>query len=200
MGISQSYPGIADSLFTRVQQRVLGILFGQPDRSFQGAELIRLARSGTGAVHREVTRLAETGLISMAKVGSQKFYRANRESPVFPELHGLILKTVGLREPIAEALDQFKKHIRAAFVFGSFAKRNETANSDVDLMIIATGVGYPELFVALERPKLQLHRTINPTVMTPSEWKRKLASGNAFVTRVKAQPKLFILGSEDSIS
>ena len=200
MGMNISDSGIADSLFTSVQQRVLGILFGQPDRSFQGAELIRLARSGTGAVHRELMRLTSSGLISMSKVGNQKFYRANRESPVFHDLHGLVIRTVGLRGPIADALRGFEKQIRAAFVYGSFAKGKETARSDVDLMVIAKGVEYPELYGALEGPQSLLHRTINPHLMTPADWKRKLARENAFVTKVKAQPKLFIVGSEDVIA
>src|SRR5437868_1067082 len=85
--------GFASVLFTPVQQRVLGLLFGQPERRFQGAELIRLAASGTGAVHRFVTRLAESGLVTVERVGNQKHYQANRESSVFAELHGLITKT-----------------------------------------------------------------------------------------------------------
>jgi hypothetical protein len=84
-------------LFTPVQQRVLGLLFGQPDRRFQSGELIRLAASGPGAVHRFLTRLADSGLNTVERVGNQKHYQANRDSPVFEELHGLIVKTSGLR-------------------------------------------------------------------------------------------------------
>jgi len=199
MGIAAREIGIAESLFTSVQRRVLGILFAQPDRSFQGAEVIRLARSGTGAAHRELTRLAGSGLLSTTKIGSQKFYKANRKSPVFRELHGLIVKTVGLRQPIADALAPLTDQIRAAFVFGSFAKGKEHAESDIDLMVIARGVEYPDLFQALERAEAVLHSKINPHLITPSDWKRKLAAGNAFVRKVQAQPKLFVIGSDDSI-
>ena len=91
---------LASALFTPVQRRVLALLFGQPQRRFQSAELIRLARSGTGATHRQLQRLASSGLVLVTKEGNQKYYQANRESPIFPELHGLILKTVGIVEPI----------------------------------------------------------------------------------------------------
>ena len=86
--------GLADALFTRGQQRVLGILFSQPDRSFPATELISLAGVGTGAVHRELTRLVESGLVTVTPVGRQRRYQANRESPLFSELHSLVLKTV----------------------------------------------------------------------------------------------------------
>ncbi len=81
--------GLADALLTPVQQRVLGVLFGQPDRTYQSAELIRLARSGTGAVHRQLSRLEAAGLLTATRVGNQKHYQARRDSPVFAELHGL---------------------------------------------------------------------------------------------------------------
>src|SRR6266545_6585662 len=109
---------LAGALFTPVQQRVLGLLFGQPDRRFQSAELIRLARGGTGAVHRQLARLAAVGLVTVTRSGNQKHYQANRESPVFTELHGLIVKTVGVAEPLRRALKAKAGEIRAAFVYG----------------------------------------------------------------------------------
>src|SRR5215468_5296995 len=86
--------GLADALFTPVQQIVLGLLFGQPERRFQSAELIRLAGSGTGAVHRQLQRLAESKLVTVEHEGNQKYYRANGQSAIFAELQGLIRKTV----------------------------------------------------------------------------------------------------------
>ncbi len=87
-----------------MQQRVLGLLFGQPDRRFQSAELIRLAKGGVGAVHRQLSRLAASDLLTVTRTGNQKHYQARRDSPVFEELHGLIVKTVGVAAPLREAL------------------------------------------------------------------------------------------------
>ena len=89
----QPVTGLGGVLFTPVQQRVLGLLFGQPERRFQSSELIRLAASGTGAAHRLLTRLADSGLVNVERVGNQKHYQANRTSPIFAELHGLIAKS-----------------------------------------------------------------------------------------------------------
>ena len=190
---------LADALFTPVQQRVLGMLYGQPARRFQSSEVIRLAGSGTGAVHRLLTRLAETGLVTAERVGNQKYYQANAASPVFGELAGLIRKSVGLALPLQEALAPLAEQITTAFVYGSVARGEERAASDIDLMVIATGLDYPTLYEALQVAEKQLARTINPTLMTPAEWKRKRGQTDSFTARIASLPRLFLIGSEDDL-
>src|SRR6185436_10782044 len=124
---------LADALFSPVQQRVLALLFGQPERSFRSTEVIALAGSGTGAAHRQLVRLADSGLVTATRVGNQKHYQANRDSPIFSELHGLVVKTMGLVGPLEEALAPFRERIQVAFVYGSIAKGTDTAQSDIDL-------------------------------------------------------------------
>src|SRR5437867_609450 len=130
-------PGVADALFAKVQQRVLGVLFGNPRRSFYANEVTALARSGTGAVQRELRRLEASGLVTVTRVGNQKHYQANPGSPVFEELRALVLKTVGLADVLRAALAPVSRDIRAAFVYGSIAKGNDTAASDIDLMVVS---------------------------------------------------------------
>ena len=96
--------GIADALFTKVRQRVLAVLFGNPGRSFYANEVIALAGSGTGAVQRELARLEAAGLVTVTRVGKQKHYQANATAPVFEELRGLVLKTSGLVDVLRDAL------------------------------------------------------------------------------------------------
>ncbi|MDP9201529.1 MAG: transcriptional regulator [Gemmatimonadota bacterium] len=192
--------GIADALFDQVQKRVLVILFGEPDRSFSTTEIIRIAGSGVGAVHRTLVRLATAGLLTVQKLGNQKVYKANQESPVFQELHGLILKTAGLVSPIADALAPFGQKIHAAFVYGSVAKGRDHSRSDVDLIVIAEGLDYPTIFEALQPVERILGRSIHPRVLRPGEWKRKLSSGNSFIRRIWAGPKHFVVGSANAIA
>lgn len=190
---------LADALFTPVQQRVLGLLFGQPGRRFQSAELIRLAGSGTGATYRILRRLAESGLILESVEGRQKYYRANRASPIFRELAGLVRKTVGLIAPLREALAPLAPRIRAAFVYGSVAKRSDRAASDIDLMVISDALTYPDLFSALQDAEAALARTVNPNVMSRETWRSKRAQKDSFAARIAAQPKLFVIGSDDEL-
>ncbi len=190
---------VAGALFTPVQQRVLGLLFGQPQRRYQGNELIRLARSGTGAAHRAVTRLAEVGLVTVERVGNQKHYQANRQSPIFEELHGLMAKTAGLALPLQEALAPLAKKIDAAFVYGSVAKGTDRAGSDVDLMVISRNLAYGKLYEALQKAEKVLARTVNPNLMAPDEWRKERAERDSFAARIAAQPKIFIIGSDDEL-
>ncbi len=196
----QSSSAVASALFTSVQQRVLGLLFGQPERRFQSAELIRLARGGTGAVHRQLQRLANAGLVSVFHEGNQKYYSAQRDSPVFHELHGLILKTVGIVEPLRAALQPVAATIQVAFVYGSVAKGNETAGSDLDLLIVSDSLTYPDAYEILQEAERRISRTVNPMVMTPEEWRKKRDAKDSFAKRIASQPKLFVIGDDDALA
>lgn len=191
---------LADALFSPVQQRVLALLFGHPERSFRSSELISLADSGTGAVHRQLVRLAESGLVTVTRAGNQKHYQANPDSPVFSELHGLVIKTIGLAGPLEEALAPFRERIQAAFVYGSIAKGSDTARSDIDLLVISDEVAYSDLYSALQEAEATLGRPVHVNLTTLEEWRRKLAAGNPFVTKVQAQPKIFLIGSADDLT
>lgn len=192
--------GLADALFSRTQQRVLGLLFGQPERSFYATEIIGLTGGGSGAVQRELARLARSGLITVRALGNQKHYQANQHSPLFVELCGIVLKTVSLVEPLREALQSQAGKIEAAFVFGSVAKRQDSAASDIDLMVISDTLGYADVFVALEDVSVRLGRPVNPTIMSRADLDERLRDHNAFVTRVMSLPRIWVLGAEDVLS
>ncbi|HSA47158.1 MAG TPA: nucleotidyltransferase domain-containing protein [Candidatus Competibacteraceae bacterium] len=192
--------GLADALFSKVQQRILSVLFGQPDRSFHGREIIRLAHSGVGAVQRELARLAAVELVTVVRIGNQKHYQANRAAPIFNELRGIVLKTFGVAGVLRQALAGLADRIQLAFVFGSVARGEDTAGSDVDLLIVADALSYPEVYAALAAVEPQLGRPVNPTLYDEAEWRRKQAEGNAFVTRIGAQPKIWIVGTEDDLN
>jgi predicted nucleotidyltransferase len=191
---------LADALFSTVQQRVLAYLFGQPERSFFATELIRLAGGGSGAVQRELARLVASGLVTVTRIGVQKHYQANPASPLFSELCSIARKTVGLGEPLKEALAPLAKRIKAAFVYGSVAKGSDTAASDIDMMVVSDTLTYADLFAALEQAGRQLGRSVNPTVYSRQEFVKRRKQGNAFVTRVMAQPKVWLIGGEGDLA
>jgi predicted nucleotidyltransferase len=195
----QGRKSLADALFTKTQQRVLGVLFGQPDRSVYASELIRMAGTGSGAAQRELARLEDSGLVVSRRVGHQKHYQANPEAPLFGELRSIVLKTIGLAEPLRTALKPLSTSIRAAFVYGSVARATDRAASDIDLMLVSDTLSYAEVFGALERAARQLGRPVNPTVYTAAEFARRTRGENAFLTRVLDQPKIWIIGGEDDL-
>src|SRR5947208_15071 len=154
---------ISNALFSKVQQRVLALIFGQPERSFYMSEIVRNVNSGTGAVERELSRLQRSGLVSVARIGNQKHYRANQDSPIFEELRSLVAKTVGLAEPIRKSLEPYADAIKVAFVYGSVAKGTDTARSDIDLMVIGDELNYSDLYTAAQQAEAAVRRKINPT-------------------------------------
>ena len=192
--------GLADALFSGTRQRLLGLLFGQPSRSFYATELIGLAGIGSGAVQRELANLAQSGLVTVRAVGNQKHYQANPESPIFEELRGITEKTVGLAEPLREALAPLAPQIHAAFVYGSIAKRTDTSASDIDLMLLSDQVSYADTFAALEAASSRLGRKVNPTILTSKEFYKRVKAEESFLTRVLAQPKVWIIGGDGDLA
>lgn len=190
---------LADALFSGTKQRVLAILFGQPERSFYANELIGLADSGSGAVQRELATLTHTGLVTVKAVGNQKHYRANPDSPIFAELCAIVQKTVGIAEPLREVLAPLVPQITAAFIYGSVAKKTDTSNSDIDLMLISDDISYGELFAALDAANNLLRRPVNPTILTQEEFDKRLANQESFLTRVLKQAKIWVIGGNGDL-
>lgn len=188
--------GLADALFSTTQQRVLGLLFGQPDRSYYASQLIALAGGGSGAVQRELARLEESGLVTVRAVGNQRHYQANPGSVLYDELVGIARKTVGIAGPVGRALKPLARRIAAAFIYGSVAKRSDTARSDIDLMVVSDELSYADLYKVLEPLRVRLGRSVNPTVLTRAELARRTKSGSAFARRVMEQPKIWVIGTE----
>ena len=119
---------------------------------------------------------------------------------MFREVHSLILKTVGFAEPLREALAPHADRINAAFVYGSVAKGEETARSDVDLMVIGDDVTYSDFFDEFVKAEKLLNRPIHVNFLSANEWRRKLHEGSAFFTKINAQPKIFVVGSQDDLT
>ena len=191
---------LADALFTGTQQSVLALLFGHPTRSFYANELISLAGRGSGAVQRELTRLAGSGLVTVRSIGNQKHYQANADAPIFEEIKGVVQKTFGLAEPLRQALGPLSKKLVAAFVYGSVTKNADTSSSDIDLMVISDELTYPDLFIALEAASATIGRTVNPTILTRKELAKRVKAKESFMTRVFAQPKIWIVGDDGALA
>lgn len=191
---------LSGALFTATQQRVLACLFGESGRSYAVNELIQATGAGSGAVQRELARLAGSGLLTVEHVGNQKRYRANPDAPIHDELVSIVRKTFGLAEPLREALAPLSDRIHAAFLYGSIAKGSDTARSDIDLMVIADDLAYAEIMLALHPVAERLGRPINPTVYARDELRSRLDAGNSFVGRVLQQPRQWLIGGEDDLA
>ena len=189
---------LLDLLFGTYRQRALTQLLLHPDSSYHVRELARLTGTTAGTLHKELAKLAEVGLLLREKQGNQVRYRANRECPVYSELAGLFRKTGGLVGVLADALRPLTPQPELALVFGSLARGEEQANSDVDLLLIADcsfGDAVKTLYPAQEI----LQREINPVLYTADEFARRIAAKDGFVLNILANPQLFVIGNANDL-
>lgn len=198
MGNSIAY-SISEVLFSGIQRKVLALLFGEPDRTFYASEIEKRCKTGRGALQRELERLTGAGILSMTRSGAQKHYRANKASPIYEELQGIVQKTFGLADVLRKALEGYGEAIQCAFVYGSVAKRKDSASSDIDLMLIASGLSYGEIFDSIATVEDNLHRRVNPTLYSMEDFTAKFESGNHFINSVLTQPKIFLIGDESAL-
>ncbi|HTT23395.1 MAG TPA: nucleotidyltransferase domain-containing protein [Candidatus Sulfotelmatobacter sp.] len=189
----------SQSLFGHTRSAVLSLLYGHADQEFYLRQLVRAVGTGHGALQRELRRLTDMGLIVRRSQGNQVLFQANAQSPVFPEIKSLITKTVGIHNVIRSSLASLGMEIRIAFVYGSVARQQERANSDVDLMVLGNAP-FGEVVSALGPAQRALGREINPTVFAVDEFRSKLACGNHFLRSVMKEKKLFVLGTENELT
>ncbi len=184
---------LAAALFGETRRAVLGLLLSRPTESFYVREIVRAVRGGPGAVQRELTRLERAGIVRRCTRGRQVFFQADSDCPVYPELRGLVLKTVGAAGVLRAALAGLAARITVAFIYGSLARGDPRRESDVDVCVVGA-VTFAEVVVGLRTAQAELNREINPTVYTAEEFARKLGAGHHFVSAVVAGPKVFLIG------
>lgn len=197
--LAQARTGIADALFSATQQRVLALLFGQPERSFFTNELIGLVGAGSGAVQREVKRLVDSGLVTVTRLGSQKHYQANAAAPIYEELRGIVTKTLGPAEVLRAALAPLGDTVRMALVYGSVAKGSDTAQSDIDLLLVSDTLTLEQVYGVLAPVEAQLGRRVSPTLYSVAEFRRRRTSGNPFLTKVLAGETIPLTEDRDDL-
>ncbi len=186
---------MGDALFTKTQQRVIGILFVNPERSFYLNEIDRIAGVGKGSVKRELDKLCAAGILVMSKQGNQNHYKANADCPIFSELKGIAQKTFGIVDVVKNALTLLLPKIEMAFIYGSIAKGSENSQSDIDIMIVSNELSYGEVLDALSDTEGLLSRVINPTMYSVEEFSQRVTNNQSFIKRVMEQPKLWIKGN-----
>lgn len=189
---------LASLIFSDYRRRVLGLLLLQPDTAYHVRELARLTGTSAGTLHKELSKLTEGGVLRRQAVGNQVRYGANRDCPVFEELASILRKTSGLVDVLADALSSVENQIDLAFVFGSLARGDQTANSDVDVMVVGE-LGFAAVVQLLHPVQEALRREINPVVYSLAEFRHRAVSGDSFIQEVLTKPKLFVVGNENEL-
>lgn len=188
---------LTDLLFGTYRKKVLSQLLLHPDTDYHVRELARQTGTAPGTLHKELVRLAAVGLLLRKEQGNQVRYQANQHCPVFPELAGLLRKTTGAAELLANALIPLQPAL--ALIFGSVASGTEIASSDVDVLVIGE-LGFADVVQATYSVQAELGREINPVVYSVKEFQRRIQAQDPFVYDLLAKPKIFLVGVEHDLS
>ena len=188
---------LAEILSSRVRAEIFRLLFGVNEVELHVREIERRSGLNISTVRQELEKLERLDLVIARRDGNRLYYRANRDHPLFSDIHNLVVKTSGLVDILREAVD--KEGVKIAFVFGSIAGNQADAGSDVDLMVIGD-VGLRTLSGWLTGISDKIEREVNPHVLSEEEFARKKQSKEHFLSNVLSSPKLFIKGTEDELA
>ena len=189
---------LSSLLFSEYRKRILGLLLLHPNTSYHMRELARLTSTASGTLHKELVKLTAGGILQSKKVGNQVHYSANTQCRIFSELASILRKTSGLTDVVAEVLVGVKDQITLAFIYGSIARGEEQAASDVDIMLIGA-LSFGDAVTALYACQSTLQREITPVVYSVDEFNRRLQQQDSFLNDVLTKPKLFIIGNENEL-
>ncbi len=183
--------------FTKKQVQILEIFFNNPGKSYYFRQLARLLGVEPGVFQRDINNLVERGILTSEFQANTRFFELNEKYPLYAEIRSIFFKTVGAEGQL-RALFAKNKNIQWAFIFGSYAKREEDALSDIDVMLIGQ-VNEKEFLLELKKIEKKLDREINYHIYSAIEWKKKKDDKNSFIREVAKKPKIFLVGNEKSL-
>ncbi|HZZ93621.1 MAG TPA: MarR family transcriptional regulator [Usitatibacter sp.] len=178
------------------RRQVLALLLLHPERKLHVREISRLTGTTAGTMNKELARLHEAGLLERERVGNQLRYSANRSHQIYPELSGILRKTIGVADVLIEALAPLAGSIEVSFIYGSVAKGTETAGSDIDLLVVGS-VEFGQVIDSLHGIERKLGREVNPKIFSRREWSARIKAGDAFVSEIRKGPKIMLIGEAD---
>lgn len=185
-------------LFGSYRRQVLALLLMHPEQSFHVREIARITGKPAGTLYRELNALAQAGLLARSPLGNQIRYRANPECPIYEELRNILRKTFGVADVLRDALEPVVSQIEVAFIYGSIARGEERAGSDVDVMIVGK-LKFSDAVTVFSSAEDALRREINPHVYSAREFKTKLSGGEPYLVRVVQSPKIYLTGNDHDL-
>jgi predicted nucleotidyltransferase len=189
---------LTEILSSKARAEVFRLLFSGTEEELHMREIQRRAGLNDSTIRQELRRLVRLDLILSRKDSNRIYYTANKHHPLYSEIRNIVLKTIGLADLIKEALLK-SSEIKIAFVFGSIARNDENAKSDVDLIVIGD-VGLRKVTTLLSGMASKIGREINPHVFTQEEFTKRKAKHEHFITRVLQEQKIFIIGNENDLA
>ena len=190
---------IPDALFGKTRQAVLALLFGNPERAYYTREIVHAAHSGASQVQKELDQMNRAGLITREPRGNHVYFQANRSAAIFAELFGLVAKTFGVADILREALGTSEDRVQSAFIYGSIARGEQQAESDVDVFVVGD-VLLSDLDEGMRVAEGRLARQVSLTVMNQKEFAKRDREKDHFLKTILRGPKIFLVGDEQELA
>lgn len=189
---------LAETIWPKARRRIIGLLFTRPEEQWHLRDIARLTDLAPATVQREVVSLSDAGILTRQSSGNQVLYGADTSCPIFEELRGIAVKTVGVADVIRDALALFADRVEVAFIFGSMATGDAGPDSDIDVMLVGD-VSLRDLVLVLRGLEERLGREVNPVTLSPDEFHSRAQQGEPFISRIMGEPKIFLFGDEDEL-
>ena len=189
-----------DSIMSKTRQRLMAAFLVDPKRSWYGRDLARHLKLAPSTLQRDLKRLQRGGVVRTWRDGNRVYFQADAQSPIYPDLRSLLVKTVGVVDVVREELQPLQKTIRVAAIYGSMATGTETTASDVDLLVVGA-VDFADLSAAVAKVSFRLLRPLNPRLYSEAEFRRKASAkaGSHFIHSILAKPMLFVIGMRSDL-
>ena len=188
-----------DALISKTKQNILSATLLKPDKWWYLSDLAKHLKTRPSSLQRDLFRLAFSDVLEKRQEGNRIYYKANTKCPIFDELQGILIKTVGIRDKLASALQPLSPEIHSAFIYGSIAKKEEMSTSDVDIMIIGK-TKLADVVMRFKPVEKIIDREINPTVYQINDFKKGLMDKSNFLEEVTEGEKVFIIGDEKKLA
>jgi predicted nucleotidyltransferase len=188
-------PSVLPSLFPQVRRNILAATLSRPEKWWYLSELAEFLGIRPSSLQREINSLAESEILEKRREGTRIYVRANLRSPIYNELRAIFEKTAGLIPVLRRALAAFRQKIAVSFVYGSIARGQERATSDVDVVVVGQA-GLADLTPSLRQAERTLGREINVTHYSPKEFRDKVARRDHFLVSVLKKRKEFVQGGQ----
>lgn len=187
---------LSEILSSRARAEIFRLLFGGLENELHIREIQRRSGLNDSTIRQELRKLLRLDLVQDRKDSNRIYYRANKDNPLYQEIHNLVVKTSGLVDILRVALRD--EHIQIAFIFGSIARGEQKGRSDVDLMVIGD-LGLRALAKLLSGASEKIGREINPHLFQRDEFRKRVKASEHFISNVLNSPRTFVIGSEDDL-
>lgn len=182
---------------SKTRKALFRLFFTNPESEYYLRELERILDIPVSMIRKELLRLEEAGIFVSSRKGNLAYFFLNKSYPLFEEMKSMVFKTIGIKGLLKSIFEKIKG-VEVAFIYGSFAKNEENAKSDIDLFVIGK-VNEDKLVTEIGKLEKVLKREINYSLFSKTDFIKKRREKDSFILDLLESPKLFLVGDKNDL-